>query len=105
MTHSAIPWTVKPAFRDVRVQRIMSGYHLIAETLDTTNSDDALQMMIDAEFIVKAVNNHESLVRALDKAIRGLQAGYQAAEWDARRDTISNCLKDVQDALAKADAL
>ena len=35
MTHSAIPWTIKPAFRNVRVQRIMCGHHLIAETLDT----------------------------------------------------------------------
>ena len=56
----------------------MCGHHIIAETPDTTNSDDALQMMIDAEFIVKAVNNHERLVRALDKAVHGLQAGYQA---------------------------
>lgn len=42
-----------------------------------------------------------TIIDILEIAKSGLQAGLQAGQYDLRRDYIYNCLKEVQDFLAK----
>ena len=65
--HTETPWKVKGNNIDIMAPDVAIGELLVAKV--THDGHDALEVQANAQFIIKAVNNHDALVEALQKLV------------------------------------
>lgn len=99
--HTATPWKLEYIGKTVRVVTDEPGADYGDDVAVLPNTE---QCVVDAEFIVRACNAHDDLVKALKSLLGYADAMHRAQAHEEGREIDYETFPDARAALAKAGA-